>query len=185
MRRVALTLAVVLAVSACTDQPFESAVPRATTTAVDNAAIAETPTSAAAPNSTATPPTTAAPTATSAAPASRPLVDNPVDPALPEGFTGADLPEEPGDRLGLLTDWLEENYDERSSGHAFAGFDGSFSLKFNIDEPDGLYAQALCPFYVELAGLYLFDTEHTVAIHGWVRDDSGRYQDAEWETIDC
>ena len=189
VRYAALTIVIALTVSACSDEPFTSAVPERVHSDARSAETRPADTGPAdAPASTASPPTTAGARSTTTSaepPVSLPLVDNPTAPALPEGLTVADLPKEPGDRLGLLTEWLEDNYSERSSGHAFAGFDGSYSLRFNIDEADGLYARALCPFYVELAGLYMYDTEHTVAIHGWVRNDSGRYEDAEWATVDC
>ncbi len=139
-------------------------------------------------SSTEAPPATTTslvPSTTIEPPASLPLVDNPIAPALPDGIMAEDLPDEIGDRLELLTDWLEDNYDDRSSGHAFSGSDDGFSLKFNINEPDGQYARALCPFYVELASLYMQEAEHAVALQGWIRSDSGRYEDADWDTVDC
>ena len=180
MRAVVLTMLVVLAATACSDQPFESAMPLEATTPATGTTDATTSSTEAPPETT-----TSLAISTTEPPASLPLVDNPIAPALPEGVGVDELPEDPGERLDLLTDWLEDNYEDRSSGHSFYGFDGSYSLKLNINEADGLYARALCPFYVELAGLYMQGTEHTVALYGWVRNDSGRYVDADWGTIDC
>lgn len=122
---------------------------------------------------------------TSETPDSLPLSTEPTGATLPDGITSADLPDDLGDRLDLMTDWLEDTYPDRSTGHAFSSFDETYDLTFNVDLTDEAEARALCPFFLELASLYLLDTEHSVNIRGWVITSSGFFAEAEWDRFGC
>lgn len=109
----------------------------------------------------------------------------PTGASLPDGMTTADLPEDPGDRLDLMTDWLDDQFPDRTSGHAYFRVDGVYNLSFNLNLADEGDARALCPFYLELASLYLPDSAQSVSLYGWVIDETGRFGEAEWDRLSC
>ena len=174
--------AVALAAAACGGQPFESAVPSTGPEATTSSSISEATTSSSVVEPTVVTTASEAPP-TSAA--SLPLSAEPTGATLPDGITRADLPDEPGERLNLMTDWLEDTYPTRSSGHAYSAFDGVYDLTFNINIGDEAEARALCPFFTELAGLYLWDTEHSISLNGWVITGEGYFEEAAWDRFAC
>ena len=100
-------------------------------------------------------------------------------------MTTADLADDPADRLDVMTDWLEAIFPERTSGHAYSFFDDLYDITFNVNVVDEAEARELCPFFTELTELYLYDTEHSVHLNGWIISDSGFFEEAEWDRFTC
>ncbi len=178
--------ALLFALSSCGGAPFESALPPAASTpdpAGDRATDRSNDTTAELPAEMSST-STAAP-APSDAPASVPLSEGPTAAQLPDGMTTADLAPDPVDRLTAMTDWLEDEYPDRTSGHAYSFFDDAYDLTFNVNIATEGEARALCPFFVELTGLYLHDTDHSVNLHGWIISDSGFFEEADWDRFAC
>lgn len=186
MRTGLVVAALLLALSSCGEVPFESALPPSTsapeptgdrTTDRSSVATTESPVSTSS-TSTEGP-------APADAPASVPLSQGPTAARLPDGMTIADLPPDPVDRLTAMTDWLEDEYPDRTSGHAYSFFDDAYDLTFNVNIATEGEARALCPFFVELTALYLHDTDHSVNLHGWILSDSGFFEEADWDRFGC
>ena len=185
MRSGVAIVALVLTLSSCS-APFESALPPAssTSTSVPESA-ADAP---AEPSSTSTniaPAESTTSSTSSVAPGSIPLAGEPTGAALPDGMSIADLPEDPADRLGVMSAWLEATYPDRTSGHAYSFFGDVFDLTFNVNIAEEAEARSLCPFFTELTSLYLHDTEHSVNLNGWILSDSGYFEEAEWDRFGC
>lgn len=103
-----------------------------------------------------------------------------------DGTTRADLPADLDERVDLMSQWLDVNRPDESSGYGYGVVDDRHELTFSLNVSDPSEAAARCETYQGLAEAYFFDVQlDPIILEGWVLGADGSYGPSEWENIVC